>query len=85
MVRNEEFQMVSKNESPITLQHFAKNKTNLTEQNSSFNTQIGLVKAQTKSDFNSSPKTPIKKKKEKSASRQGTAIFTSVPNNKKDV
>ena len=55
--------MISKNESTITLQHFDKNKTNLTEQNSSFNAQIGLVKAQTKSDFNSSPKTPIKKKR----------------------
>ena len=35
MVRNGELQMVSKNESTITLQHFDKNKTNLTEQNSS--------------------------------------------------
>lgn len=84
MVRNEEFRMVSKNESSITLQHFDKNKTNLTEQNSSFNTQIGLVKTQTKSEFNSPPKTPVKRKKEKSGSRQGTAIFTSVPNNSKD-
>ena len=92
--------MVSKNESTITLQHFDKNKTNLYRENfrktldfsfilpslflSSFNIQIGLFKTQTKSELNSPPKTPIKKKKEKSGSRQGTAIFTSVPKNSKD-
>ena len=76
MVRNEEFQMVSKNESTITLQHFDKNKTNLTEQNSSFNTQIGDVKAQTKSEFNSPPKTPMKKGKKRFKARNCYFYFS---------